>query len=137
MIKFNWKTLNNYFDWKPQEVLKYFYYLSAIPMPSHIGKITAKDRKKIIELIANKDRYSYLVDSHSLLYNHSNVKQMYDYIHLASLRSLFDYNIRKTDWVNTWQVPRSLDLNNPLFTVDNGKIYLKYDSSITGAKNGN
>ena len=53
---------------------------------------------------------------------------MYDYIHIASLRSLFDYKIRKIDWVSTWAIPNSFDLNNPLLTVDNGKIYLKYDS---------
>ena len=128
MIKYNWKKLNNYFSWKPQEVLKYFYYLSAIPVPSHIGIINAKDRKNIKELLNCKDRHSFLLDTHSLLYNHSNINQLYDYIHLASLRSLFDYKIRKVDWISTWAIPPSFELNNPLFTVDNGKIYLKYDS---------
>jgi len=128
MIRFNWKTVNNYFNWKPLEVLKYFYYLSATPMPSHVGKITAKDRKRIIELCKKNNRYSFLLHPVNLLYDTTSVQQKYEYIHLASLRSLFDYKVRKIDWVAIWQVPRDLDLNNPLFTVDNGKIYLKYDS---------
>jgi hypothetical protein len=129
MIKYNWTRLNNYFDWNPKEVLKYFYYLTATPVPSHIGKINAKDREKIKELLDYNDRYSFLLDARSLLHNESYYKYIYDYIRLASLRSLFDYNVRGIDYVELWRIPKTFDLSkNPLLIVDDGKVCFLYDS---------
>ena len=97
-------------------------------MPSHIGKINANDRDKIKELLSYNDRYSFLLDARSLLYNCNYYKHTYNYIELASLRSLFDYNIRGIDYLHKWRVPKNYSLDNPLLTVDNGKIYFLYDS---------
>lgn len=136
MIKYNWNKLNNYFKWKPPEVLKYFYYASYLNMPAHIGKLSKADRLKIEKLKQNENAFSFLINPEPLLLNHSNVTDMYNYIHVASLRSLFDYNVRKIDWVHLWQVPKSIPLNNSLFIIENNKLYLKYDSKLTGETNG-
>lgn len=132
MVKYNWKKINDYFKWRPQEVLKYFYYSSMIKIPPYIGSLSKADRKKIGQLQGDTTNYSFLVNPHPLLLNHSNVTDMYNYIHIASLRSLFDYNIRKVDWVEIWQVPNTIPLDNSLLIIKDKKIYLRYDSSLTG-----
>lgn len=136
MIKYNWKKINNYFKWRPPEVLKYFYYVSFLSMPAHIGKLSKSDRDKINELSTDGKNFSFLINPEPLLLKHSNVTDMYNYIHIASLRSLFDYNVRKVDWVELWQLPKNVSLDNPLLIVQDNKVYLKYDSNLTGEDNG-
>lgn len=131
MVKYNWKKLNNYFKWQPPEVLKYFYYSSMISLPAHIGKLSKADRNKIKELY-KQDNYSFLLNPQPLLLKHSNVTDMYNYIHIASLRSIFDYKIRKVDWVELWQIPKTVSLDSELIIVKDNKVYLKYDSKLTG-----
>jgi hypothetical protein len=136
MVKYNWKKLNNYFKWRPPEVLKYFYYASMITVPAHIGKLNKADRIKLKQLCKDSTNYSFLINPQPLLLNHSNVTEMYNYIHIASLRSLFDYTVRKVDWVELWQIPNTVSLDSELLIVKNNKVYLKYDSNLTGEYNG-
>ena len=136
MIKYNWQRLNNYFKWSPPEVLKYFYYVSGLTTPAHVGRIQKKDREKIIQLYKASDNYSFIVNPIPLLLKHSNVTDMYNYIQIASLRNLFDYKVRNVDWVYTWQLPKGVNLSSNLLIVTKDKVYLKYDSKLTGENNG-
>ena len=136
MIKYNWQRLNNYFKWSAPEVLKYFYYVSGLTTPAHVGRLQKKDKEIITQLYGASDNFSFLLNPRPLLLKHSNVTDMYTYIQIASLRNLFDYKIRNVDWVYQWQLPKGINLDNSLLIVRKDRIYLKYDSELTGEING-
>lgn len=129
MINYDWQKLNNYYKWNSTEVLKYFYFRTHMYPPAHLGTLSKKEIRDITEF--NKGK-SFLIKPEPLLLQHSSVTDMYEYIQIASLRNLFDYRLRGIDWVYIWQIPPSVSLNNPLITIADEKIYLKYDSKMTG-----
>lgn len=129
MINYDWQKLNNYYKWNSTEVLKYFYFRIHMYPPVHIGNISKKEKKDITQF--NKG-VSFLINPEPLLLKHSSVTDMYEYIQIASLRSLFDYKLRGIDWVYKWQITDPINLDNPLITIADEKIYLKYDSNMTG-----
>lgn len=125
MIIYNWQKVNNYYKWNPSEVLKYFYFRTSIKPPAHIGALTKAEINSITKFTSG---FSYLINPEVLLINHSSVTDMYDYIHIASLRNLFDYKVRGVTWLCTWQLPKGMNLDNPLMTVEDDKIHLKYET---------
>ena len=126
MIKYNWIKLNNAFSWKPEQVLKYFYVLSNVPCPYQ--QVRQGEKRVIKELHEYARNYSFIHGSKQLLTNHAAISEIYEYIQVASIRSYFDYKMRNIDWVYRWQAPRSINIHNPLFRIENDKVYLKYDS---------
>jgi len=130
MIKYDWERLNNYYRWEESQVLKYFYFRAHINMPTFLGKNLTKKEVRCVTRF--NTGFSFLINPIPLLLDNSSVTDMYEYIQIASLRSLFDYKIRGVDWVYEWQLPKEINLNNPLITMKQGRIYLKYDSKITG-----
>ena len=127
MIKYNWRRLNNFFDWTEKDVLKYFYWTAKLPY--YNGRISKSDIGKIKQLHSYEDNYSFLIGYDKLFTEHSDVKKIYEYIHISSFRNYFDYKKRNIDWINRWQIPESINLNNPLVRVKDDKVYLNYDSS--------
>lgn len=129
MINYNWQKLNNYYKWNSTEVLKYFYFRTHVYPPAYLGTLSKKEK---IDITKFNEGHSFLLRPEPLLLKHSSVIDMYEYIQIASLRNLFDYKLRGIDWVYNWQVPAGVNLDNPLITIADEKIYLKYDSNITG-----
>ena len=108
----------------------WFYYMNAIVPPRSLGKITTKFKQTANKLREKNNNYSFLSNCTELLVKEKNIGHMYDYIHLASLRSLFDYNIRGVYWVYTWQIPKQIDyINNPLVRIEEDKVFLKYETA--------
>lgn len=127
MVKYNWKRLNNFFSWRKDGVLKYFYHIADVPY--YMGKITAEDVRKIKKLTEYDDNYSFLIGYNKLLTRHTDIEKIYNYIEISSYRSYFDFKVRNIDWIYRWQMPKSINIDSPLIRVDGDKVYLKYDSS--------
>ena len=118
MLKYNWQVLNNYALWKPEVVCNYFKErLHIIP------------RNKDWDTLWMFHGYSFILNPYVLLSVETNTKLVHDYIHLASLRSLFDYNLRGVHWVDAWRIPDQIDyISNPLIRIEDNKVFLKYET---------
>lgn len=133
MIKYSWKRINNRFDWKPHEVLQYFYANRQLKIPTFLGRRSPKPIR-LGELNYYKGP-CFLINPDDLLNDAKSIHDLYDYIELASRRNIFDYNIRRSIHLPKYLMPEMYDeariINNPYLSVDDTNVYFKYEQEKT------
>lgn len=129
MIKFSWKDINNKFSWNAYSVLSYFYLMQGLKInPALVGKPSELVKKAIVHPYPSG--YSFLVNPDEVLINGGSPYNIYNYIELASKRSLFDYSVRGITYLPMPLVPeyqRGIITVNPLLTITDNKVYFKYE----------
>jgi|2_EtaG_2_1085320.scaffolds.fasta_scaffold176029_2 hypothetical protein len=129
MIKYNWEKVKRIGDYEPTKILQYFCFKEGIWVSNYLPK----DYSKKIYSAATEPYptgSSYMLNIRPVLMNKENyfIDDIWDYIKLASMRSLFEYKMQNviTLPVVIAKVAR-VDLINPLIQIDNGNIHFKHE----------
>lgn len=127
MIKFSWNKINNKFGWVANDVLHYFYLKNGVKTEHFVHK------KFTVLRSVNKPYPSgpcYLINPRGLFTGGHDHLHVYNYLELASKRSLFDYQLRGVRHLPLALVPGCLTgllQTNPLLEVKDGNVYFKYE----------
>ena len=127
MIKYSWKKINDKFGWNAQNVLTYFFIQQNIKVPSYL-KVSS-----IVSKVATQPYIPgpcYLINPDEALLKAPGPNYLYNYIEIASKRNLFDYKIRGVSYLQIELVEEyllGLVETNPMLTIENSKIYFKYE----------
>jgi hypothetical protein len=129
MIKFSWNKINNNFDWMALDVLRYFYLMSGADLSLSPGRgISAKIKMEVSKPYPSGP--CYLIHPRKLFTAQHEHWRVYNYLELASKRSLFDYQLRGVKHLPLALVPeymKGLLETNPLLEVKDGNVYFKYE----------
>lgn len=132
MIKFSWKKINDKFDWNAYSVLEYFFLNQNLKIPPYLNRKIPERVKK-----AATGHYEsgpcFLVNPNIALQSATDPAYLYNYLELASLRSMFDYKIRGVRTLPEVLIPTYLVewvKLNPMLEVKNGNVYFKYEQEI-------
>ena len=125
MIKFNLNRIKNHCDYEVVKILQFFYYNQKLKIPSTLGKIT----KKLMKPFSYRG-YSYILNLSGLLLNeqHKHPNQLYEYIYLCSLRSLFDYKVKRITYLPLILL-QDANITGDLYTIENNNLYFKYEEN--------
>ena len=116
-------------------VLTYFYEKHKIKSPIHLMWETPY----IVKLEAAKPYPpgdNFLINIKEALQNASSGEDLYEYLELASKRNIFDYRMRKMDFLQSYMVPEYMlerARRNPMleFKADENIIVFKYEQENT------
>jgi len=126
MIKYNWEKVKKIGNYDIIKVLQYFCLNQHIYVPNYLPR---NFEQKIYKVAKHPlpIGYSYIIDIESLLLNRedASISEIYEYIDLASARSLFDYTVRNIKTLPV--VFADNEITNRLLTIDNNQIYFKYE----------
>ena len=127
MIKFSWEKINNKFGWNGYKVLGYFYARQNIP-----SKLTLPVGKEVLRLARSPYPKGdcFLININDALINAPDNGYLYNYLELASKRSLFDYKMRGIKTLPEILVPEYLEglvSTNPMLERKDGNIIFKYE----------
>lgn len=131
MIKFNWEKLIILNEFKPEFVIVYMSITRGVKikyLPQGIlpNKLRRKAKNRGLPI-----GDSFILNIDPLLNNSGSytINEIFNYIELASRRSLFEYSVQK---IKTLPLALALDskydaTKNRLLTIDNAVINFKYE----------
>jgi hypothetical protein len=128
MVKYNWEKVLSIVDFNEIKVLQFFCIATLKYMPRYLEKNLSINLYKRAKDRGLPKGNSYIINIEPLLVNNSNysTQEIFNYIELASMRSLFEYNLKG---IRTLPVMfgKGKEKLNRLITVHNEQIYFKYE----------
>ena len=124
MLMYNWKALRLRTKNDPTKVVEFFRH-STYPkhdMPEYVRRTLLSKPSKDSFLLNNKDFCSNKLNGTLL--------EQYWYIYLSSKRNYADYATKGDLWLHRALCDINV-ANNRLLTIDNNKIYFKYEEITT------
>lgn len=125
MIKFNLNKIKYHCDYNVVKILQFFYHNQKLKIPSTLGKIPKNLMRPFFYY-----GYSYILNLKGLLLNeqHKHPNELYEYIHLCSLRSLFDYKVKGITYLPLILL-KNANITGDLYTIENNNLYFKYEEN--------
>jgi len=130
MIKYDWQKIKKICGYETVNILQYFCFRENLWMPSYLPKEYSHIVFKYAKLHPYPKGNSYIKNIVPVLQNKRGfyINEIYDYIHLASLRSYFDYKVRQIDTLPVViGKANKMDLNNPLIEIVDNNIHFNYE----------
>ena len=125
MLKYNWRRLNIMFSYSEDKVVTYFRYILNPEM-----RIRNTMRMKYKKMAVLPEKPNFLYNPQDLIYNEYGISYVYNYIELASARSLFEFHQKGELRLPRWKVPgyaAKIALINPLLDIDDRYVNFKYE----------
>ena len=125
MLKYNWQKLNIMFSYNEERVVNYFEFILNPEM--RIKNLLRMKYKRIAEL-SNKPNFLY--NPQDIMSCYMDVHFIYNYIDLASARSLFEFHKKGELRLPMWKIPNYAlhrAMNNPLLQLKDGYVNFKYE----------
>lgn len=121
MIFFNWGTMERVTKRDPDKIIQVLSHIMTFK------KIPVSYTKNLWLFTNSWKGDSFLIHPEILLHNINTKNQQYlpEYVELASYRSFIEYKLMRKVWLD--YLPIFGEINNPLVTLHNNKIYFNFE----------